>query len=226
MGIRVQRTGARAAAGRWQKNEGIQTCAKGAAAVLSRQAKVAMTCVVRSVRARHVNASRAQCAPKARFSAAGRPALVAAARSLPMLLRNHEPARPPSALRVQAMQSRRLREEVGISCSQPVGWKHAARTPLISRCCAESLWPLRTVCPRSAGCAPPEAAACLIWPCRGLFLIVLEIAAARGQGCGGVYPQCLESACLLNAVMDRLNQRVRCSWTEPSPPAWRRISFE
>jgi hypothetical protein len=134
MGIRVQRTGARAAAGRWQKNEGIQTCAKGAAAVLSRQAKVAMTCVVRSVRARHVNASRAQCAPKARFSAAGRPALVAAARSLPMLLRNHEPARPPSALRIQAMQSRRLREEVGISCSQPVGWKHAARTPLISRC--------------------------------------------------------------------------------------------
>jgi hypothetical protein len=31
-----------------------------------------------------------------------------------------------------------------------------ARTPLISRCAPSPLWPLRTACPRSAGCAPPE----------------------------------------------------------------------
>jgi hypothetical protein len=45
-------------------------------------------------------------------------------------------------------------------------------------------------------CSSRAAAACLIWLCRGLFLIVLEIAAARGQGCGGGYPPCLgQPAC-------------------------------
>jgi hypothetical protein len=49
----------------------------------------------------------------------------------------------------------------------------------------------------------------------GVFLIVIVITALRGQGCHGALPQCLESASALDWVLESLNQRVRCSWTEP-----------
>jgi hypothetical protein len=160
---------------------------------------------------RHVNASRAQCAPKARFSATGRPAwfccqvFLCYRYATAMLIT--EPARPDNAAAwprnnvASITGSQRWASHVaspldGNMRPNPIN----IRSRRLPKMRAESLVATPHCLPSFRRLCSSKAAACLIWLCRGLFLIVLEIAADRGQGCGGGYPPCLgQPACSMRS---------------------------